>query len=123
MKTFIVSLIVLTLITLFVIISSVCLVSADEQLIAAAYKLPTFISDDGFIEPYEAVAAQWNTVRAPMRYIAGNVESDLIDDALGDIFSYYRAHDLAGYLAARERLISTLERIKTAETFSCDSLF
>lgn len=123
MKTFIISLIVLTLITLFVIISSVYLVSADDKLIAASYKLPMFINDDGFTEAYENVAVEWKSVRAPMRYIAGNVESDLIDDALGDIFSYYRAHDLAGYLAARERLISTLERIKTAETFSCDSLF
>lgn len=123
MKTFIISLIVLTLITLFVIVSSFYLVSADERLIAAANKLPMFINDDVFTEVYENVSAEWKSVRAPVRYISGNIESDLIDDALGDIFSYYRAQDLAGYLSAREKLISTLERIKAAEWLSCDSLF
>lgn len=123
MKTFIISIAVLALITVFVIISSVCLVSASGDMLMSAKALPESIYDESFNDVYRRINEKWQSTRAPMRYIAGNCESDMIEDALGDVISYYRAGDLGGYLAARNKLISNLERIKSAETFSCDSLF
>ena len=124
MKAFIVALSFFIVITAFVIFTSIYMTSESNDLIVLAEKLPlTFSKTDDITPIYTDFAREWNKFRAPVRYFIGHTDADTIDDAIDEIKLRYDSGDISGYLAARAKLISTLDRIRSSESFTADSLF
>lgn len=123
MKAFIIALAVLILITAFVLFCSFYLTKNVGELITEASRLPLVLDRDDFYSVYSSFDDKWLKIRDSLRYFAGHTESDRIEDALDDLLSRYETDDLSGYVSARKRLISELERVRKAEKITCDSLF
>ena len=123
MKAFIIALAVFVTVCSFVVCSSVYLTRGTDSLISLAEALPDDTADDRFGTVYADISSRWDGIRGAVRCFAGHVESDLVEDALDELTSRHESGDGAGYLAAKTKLISQLDRIKSAEKFTCDSLF
>lgn len=130
MKAFIVALAVLATVTVFVAYCSITLTSGCDALEAIAGEFPDesfSVGVDGNTRGFDTAYADfmrtWAELRSSVRYFAGNIESDSVEDALDELKSRYVSGDSAGYKSALERLVSSLGRIKASESFTADSLF
>ena len=125
MRAFIVALCVFFLITGFVAICAISLTDGCDRLVTLAYGFPEDVSENGrdFSLAYDSFTDFWAQERGTVRLFVGHTEADAVDDALDDLKSRADTGDGAGYLSARAKLISSIERIRMSEQFTADALF
>ncbi|MGN1345369.1 MAG: DUF4363 family protein [Eubacteriales bacterium] len=127
MKAFLIALCVLLIICSGVTISAVHISHACEDLEQLVRDFPALLPDDGNHAEFNAVLDQFNAVwlrhRRIMRFTVGHTETDTIDDLLADLTIRYTHHDDAGYANAKVRLLSSIQRLRSSERFSADSVF
>lgn len=123
MKAFITALAVFFAVTGFVVFASIHLSDSADELIDIAESLPKSSEEGGFDAVFSDLYVRWCDERGAIRYFIGHTESDAIEDTLDDLETRFHRGDEAGYASARKRLLSQLDRIRSDESFSCDSLF
>lgn len=124
MKAFLTALTVFFLITGFVVFCALSLTSGCDMLVSAAESLPEKVGTGReFENAYLKISRDWYELRGPVRYFVGHTDADAVEDALADMKSRNDTNDQAGYSSARQKLISSLIRIRATESFTADSLF
>ena len=125
MKAFIVALCVFFLIMGFVVFCAITLTDGCDRLVSLAVGFPEVLSENGrdFSHAYNSFTDFWDEERGSVRFFVGHTEADAVDDALDDMKSRADTGDSAGYLSARSKLISSIERIRMSEQLKADALF
>lgn len=122
MRSLIIAVCVLIIITAFTIFSTVHIRNFTADLLSIAESLPS-IGNDTFGEVKERFSREWEKHRGFLRYTVGHEETEEIDDALCDLTVRFYSHDEPGYLAAKEKLCSLLEEILASEKLAAFAVF
>lgn len=125
MKTFVLALVVLILLTGIVILSAHSMVATTDGMLALLDQLPSVVigSEADFQHTLNRLHETWEPHRWMFRCFVGHNEADRIDDGLSELRVRYVCGDRAGYMSARRALIAHLEQIRLSEQFRVDSLF
>ena len=129
MKSLIIAITVLAIICAGVGTSAYYVHSSCRELTEIAESLPGAVYDPNdiryaqFNDVMEKFHTIWHKKRVIIRNTVGHAETDTVDDALDEITVRFSYGDQVGYMAARRRLISQLEKIGMTEEISFDSLF
>lgn len=122
MKAFIISITVFVALAVLVCASSAYFCDHGQRLLESASALPVTLDGENFERVFDGLTREWNAVRSPIRFLVGNTECELIEDATDGVAQFFRAGDRANYLRARMQLIRSIERLIATEAFSLDSI-
>ncbi len=124
MRTFITAVCILAVILVFVIFSSYRSTAICKELKTIAESLPNDTADSSdFDDKLKKFNATWNDERLFIHLIIGHTENQAIEDSLDDLAERHKSGDHPGYMSARKRLISAIERIIDMESLSIDTIF
>ncbi len=125
MKTFIIAACIFSVMLVSVIFSSWRSVSVSEELLSLAEELPESI--DGtqgiFSDVIDRFNEKWMSERLFIHFVIGHTENQAIEDSLDELTERYKSGDQPGYMSARKRLISSIDRIINTESLSIDTVF
>ncbi len=114
MKTFVSTLCVLFLITVFVVFNSFYIPDFCGELSASLEN----VSADNFAETSAEFEKRWNECRSYVRFVVGHEDSEKVDDALDEMKSRHDSGDDSGFESAKAKLASLIEEIRRAEELS-----
>lgn len=126
MKTFILSLIVFSLVIGVILLTGNIFAKRTADLSEAAKRLPDFSNPtQDKPKPSQAIESfvkKWASARKIIHFIIGHDEADKIDETLTELRIRYVMGDLPGYMAAREKLLLAIHRLSDSESLSFDSV-
>ncbi len=124
MRTFITAVCILALILIFVVFSSYRSTMIFNELKDIAESFPDDITDTlDFDGKQKKFRDAWNDECLFIHLVIGHTENQAIGDSLEDLAERHKSGDLPGYMSARRRLISAIERIIDMESLSIDTVF
>lgn len=122
MKSLICALSVLTVITGFVVFSSVYITRSCDELEELAYALPSITKGEEALECfsryYPLLDEEWQKRNGYIRATVGHSDAEDIGSTLEEVMLRFKSDDLSGYKTARAKLISLIGEIRRAEELS-----
>lgn len=119
MKTLIISIVILAVVTAFTVFSAMWIIDQCEEMIFLSDRLPSEIPEeadtDSFIQICGEFSNQWEKTKKFFRLIFSHEDTEEIDDIFLDLKSRFLSGDNHGYRSSREKLISAFEELIRSE--------